>query len=107
MARPNKPADIDETSWESTVRDEIAAIDPTLVAPRASVSVSVRDLKDLDLELLAAQAVVDADERSTSAGGRFSLFDLRAGATRALSRTGIVAERSRRESRAMDRARHR
>ena len=93
VARPNKPAAVDETSWEATVRDEIAAIDRVLVAPRASVSISARDLHDLDLELLAAQAVVDADERSTSTGGRFSLFDLRAGAIRALSRTGIVAAR--------------
>jgi exodeoxyribonuclease V alpha subunit len=32
--------------------------------------------------------------RSTSCGGRFSIFDIRAGAIRALSRTGVVAERS-------------
>lgn len=48
----------------------------------------------LDLDLLAAAAIVDADERSRSCGGRFSTFDIRAGATRALSRTGIVAERN-------------
>ncbi|MDT0180207.1 AAA family ATPase [Microbacterium sp. ARD31] len=47
------------------------------------------------MDLLAAQAVVDADERSTSCGGRFSNFDVRAGAIRALSRTGVVAERDR------------
>lgn len=49
----------------------------------------------MDLDLLAARAVIDADERSTSSGGRFSVFDLRAGAIRALSRTGVVAERDR------------
>lgn len=32
-ARPNKPADIDETSWEATVREEIVAVDPAIVAP--------------------------------------------------------------------------
>jgi len=94
VARPNKPTDLDETSWEKTVRDEIATIDPRLVLPRAAVPVEAGDLQAVDLELLAAQAVVDADERSTSTGGRFSAFDLRAGAIRALSRTGIVAERS-------------
>ena len=36
VSRPNKPADVDEASWEATVRDEIAAIDPGLLAPRAA-----------------------------------------------------------------------
>ncbi|MFS0895009.1 AAA family ATPase [Microbacterium sp. 179-I 3D3 NHS] len=49
----------------------------------------------LDLDLLAAQAVDDADERSTSCGGRFSILDIRPGAIRALSRTGVAAERDR------------
>lgn len=43
--------------------------------------------------VIAAAAIVDADERSTSCGGRFSAFDLRAGALRSLSRTGIVVPR--------------
>lgn len=81
-------------SWETTARDEIAAIDPSLVLPRAAVPVEARELHAVDLDLLASQAVVDADERSTSSGGRFSVFNLRAGAIRALSRTGVVAERS-------------
>ena len=93
VSRPNKPADIDEMSWESTVRDEIAAIDPNLIAPRAAVLVAASDLNAVNFDLLAAQAVVDANERSTSSGGRFSIFDLRAGVIRALSRTGVVAER--------------
>ncbi|MBN9178896.1 MAG: AAA family ATPase [Microbacterium sp.] len=92
-ARPNKPAHLDEESWEATVRDEIAAIDAALLAGRAAVDVAPLRIDDLDLDLLAATAVVDADERSTSSSGRFSAFDLRAGATRALSRSGIVAER--------------
>lgn len=94
VARPNKPADLDEVSWESSVRDEIAAIDPRLIVARAPITVAATELHALDLDLLAAVAIVDADERSASCGGRFSIFDIRAGATRALSRAGIVAERS-------------
>ncbi|MGC5171611.1 AAA family ATPase [Microbacterium sp. DT81.1] len=93
VSRPNKPADLDELSWEARVRDEIAAIDAGLVAERAAVRVEAIDIDTLDLDLLAAMAIVDADERSTSSGGRLSAFDIRAGATRALSRTGIVAPR--------------
>ncbi|GEP49318.1 AAA family ATPase [Microbacterium saccharophilum] len=93
VARPNKPADLDELSWESRVRGEIAAIDPRLINARAPIAVASTDLHALDLDLLAAVAIVDADERSTSCGGRFSTFDVRAGAMRALSRTGIVAPR--------------
>lgn len=94
VARPNKPTDLDEMSWESRVRDEIAAIDPSLIAARAPIAVASTDLHTLDLDLLVAAAIVDADQRSTSCGGRFSTFDMRAGAIRALSRTGVVAERN-------------
>ena len=94
VARPNKPADVDEMSWESRVRDEIAAIDKSLISARVPIAVVATDLHDLSLDLLAAAAIVDADQRSTSCGGRFSTFDIRAGAVRALSRTGIVAERN-------------
>jgi exodeoxyribonuclease V alpha subunit len=95
VSRPNKPADLDEASWEARVRDEIAAIDPSLITRRAPLSNAAIDLNAVDLDLLAAKAVVDADERSASCGGRFSVFDIRAGAVRALSRTGVVAERDR------------
>ena len=44
-------------------------------------------------ELLAARAIVEADARSARYGGRFSRFDVRAGATRALAASGVVAER--------------
>ena len=94
-SRPNKPTDFDEASWETHVRNEIAAIDPSLITRRAPIPVTATDLDAVDLDLLAARAVVDADERSTSCGGRFSIFDIRAGAIRALSRTGVVAERNR------------
>lgn len=93
VARPNKPDDLDEASWEAHVRDEITAIAPNLTAPRAPIPVDATGLHAVDLNLLSAQAIVDADERSTCCGGRFSSFDIRAGAIRALSRTGIVAER--------------
>ncbi len=93
VSRPNRPADLDEAWWEARVRDEIAAIDPGLTTPRVPIQVAATDQHAVDLDLLAAQAVVDADERSTSCGGRFSIFDVRAGAIRALSRTGVVAER--------------
>lgn len=95
VSRPNKPAHLDEASWEARVRDEIAAIDPSLTTPRPPIPVAATDPHAIDLDLLAAKAVVDADERSTSCGGRFSMFDIRAGAIRALSRTGVVAERDR------------
>ncbi|MGP3536415.1 AAA family ATPase [Microbacterium sp. RD1] len=93
VSRPNKPADLDEAAWEARVRDEITAIDESLTTPRAPIPVTATDPDAVDLDLLAAQAVVDSDERSTSSGGRFSSFDIRAGAIRALSRTGVVAER--------------
>ncbi|WP_228479276.1 AAA family ATPase [Microbacterium atlanticum] len=95
VSRPNKPAGLVEASWEARVRDEITAIDPGLTTLRAPVPVAVTDPDALNLDLLAAQAVVDADERSTSCGGRFSSFDIRAGAIRALSRTGVVVARDR------------
>jgi hypothetical protein len=78
VARPNKPADLDETSWEAYVRDEIAAFDSSLITPRAPITATATDLHALDLDLLVAQAIVDADARSTSCGGRFSVFDLSA-----------------------------
>ena len=93
VSRPSKPTDLDEAAWEARVRDEITAIDPSLTTLRATIQVAAIDPHAVDLDLLAAQAVVDADERSTSCGGRFSVFDIRAGAIRALSRTGVVAER--------------
>lgn len=94
IARPNKPAHLDEASWNATIRDEVAGICPTLIATRPAVAMTPVQLDELDLDQLAATAVVDADERSTSSGGRFSVFDIRAGATRALSRSGVVSERT-------------
>ncbi|KQP67860.1 hypothetical protein ASF40_20100 [Microbacterium sp. Leaf288] len=92
-ARPKKPDTIDETSWEHLITDELATLDPTLLEPRPGVPVWVVTLEDLDFGLLGARAAVDADARSTACGGRFSLFDLRAGVTRALASSGVVGAR--------------
>jgi nucleoside-triphosphatase THEP1 len=92
-ARPNKPGDVDETEWEHLVRDELAAIDPGILRPRPPTHVTSAPADALDLDLLAACAVVEADARSASCGGRFSLFDVRAGATRAVAASGMVAAR--------------
>lgn len=94
VSRPNKPEGLDEDSWNAAVCDEIAAIDPGLLRERTAVGLDPVDPKTLDRDLLAAMAIVDADGRSVTSGGRFSAFDLRAGAIRALSRSGIVSARA-------------
>ncbi|WP_100811811.1 MULTISPECIES: AAA family ATPase [unclassified Microbacterium] len=93
LSRPNKPVHLDEEDWESTIRDELTAIDPKLTNARLPLPFTVVDLAGLDIASLAGAAVADADERSRASSGRFSRFDLRAGAIRALSRSGIVADR--------------
>jgi hypothetical protein len=90
--RPNKPYDLDEDNWAAIIRDEIHTTDPTRTA-RAAVAVTPVDAADIDLDLVAAKAVVDADGRSTGSGGRFSVFDVRAGLLRALSSAGLVTDR--------------
>ena len=92
-ARPNKPGDIDEAAWEQLIADELAAIDPAILRDRDAVSVQRTLIDQLDRDLLAARAVVEADARSACCGGRFSLFDVRAGATRAVAASGVVAPR--------------
>ncbi|MFS0733841.1 AAA family ATPase [Microbacterium sp. 1P10UB] len=94
VARPDKPALLDEESWERAVRDEIQGFDPSIGHPRTPAPLVATPLGDLDVDLLAAMAVVDADDRSRSSSGRFSLYDLHAGALRALSRTGLVVDRA-------------
>jgi hypothetical protein len=91
--RPDKRGHIDEIDWADLIRDEISSADPQLGHEPAAVSVARVSMDDLDLELLAAKSIVDADARSTGTGGRFSEMDVRAGATRALATTGIVAPR--------------
>jgi thymidylate kinase len=92
-ARPNKPGDIDEASWEHLITEELHAIDPTLTDLRPAVAPHAVPVEELDLELLAARATVEADARATACGGRFSVVDLRAGAMRALAASGAVAAR--------------
>jgi exodeoxyribonuclease V alpha subunit len=92
--RPNKPGNLDEDDWAGLVRDELGAADPAVLLARTPVGASSASTADLDIELLAAKAVVDADARSTGMGGRFSLMDVRAGALRALAATGAMAERT-------------
>lgn len=92
-ARPNKPGEVDEAAWEQLIADELVAIDSTILRERPEVTLPSAELGELDLELLAARAVVEADARSASCGGRFSLFDIRAGATRAVAASGVVAPR--------------
>lgn len=91
--RPGKPADLDEVEWEQVVRGELREVDPSLLTSRAPVPVVAVRVGELDRDLLAARAIVDADARSTGSGGRFSSVDLRAGATRAVAISGVVAER--------------
>lgn len=91
--RPEKPGHVEEGDWTKLVRDELLAADPQLGQERTSVTVAGVRVEDLDLDLLAARAIVDADSRSTSTGGRFSLMDVRAGAVRAVAASGVIADR--------------
>ncbi|MBT8798446.1 AAA family ATPase [Microbacterium flavum] len=91
--RPTKPQRLDEDEWEQLVRDEIAVIDPALLSEVPHRPVVATAPADPDPDLFAAKALVDADRRSASSGGRFSLIDVRAGATRAVASSGIVASR--------------
>jgi len=92
-SRPNKPGDVDETAWEQLIVEELAAIDPAILRGRDAVSVQSAPIDQLDRDLLAARAVVESDARSACCGGRFSLFDVRAGVTRAIAASGVVAPR--------------
>ncbi|AZS36265.1 ATP-dependent RecD-like DNA helicase [Microbacterium lemovicicum] len=94
VARPDKPAVLDEESWERAVREELQGLDPSIGHPRSLSPLAAIPLGHLDVNLLAAMAVVDANDRSRSSGGRFSLYDLHAGALRALSRTGVIVDRA-------------
>lgn len=94
QGRPGKPVNIDEIEWQQRVRDELAEIDPLLVETRCPLRRTAASLADLDRNDLAERAIADADARSVSSSGRFSTWDLRAGAIRALACSGAVAERA-------------
>lgn len=91
--RPDKPGQLNEDDWAEVVRDELTNADPRLSQARSSLSVSSESIAELDLELLAAKAIVDADARSTGTGGRFSAMDVRAGAIRAIAASRIIVDR--------------
>lgn len=91
--RPNKPGQVDEDGWEELTRAELRAIDPQVENLRPSVPVRAVMIADLDRDLLAAIAIVEADGRATATGGRYGMYDLRAGALRAIAASGVVAHR--------------
>ncbi|WP_431245322.1 AAA family ATPase [Leifsonia xyli] len=93
VGRPNKPGELNEDDWAALVREELFTADPELGVQRSPARLPHVAAEDIDIELLAAKAVVDADARSTGSGGRFSMMDVRAGALRAIAATGVVADR--------------
>jgi exodeoxyribonuclease V alpha subunit len=90
--RPDKSDNLDEDEWAGFIQEELMSLDPQLIIQRSPELITPGSIADLDLELLSAKAVVDADARSTGTGGRFSMMDLRAGAIRAVGATGVVAD---------------
>ncbi|WP_431219320.1 AAA family ATPase [Leifsonia xyli] len=92
--RPSKPGHLDEEDWTSIVMTELLHADPEIGLPRDEKVAQSIAIEDLDIELLAAKAIVDADARSTGTGGRFSDMDVRAGAIRALAASGVITERA-------------
>jgi exodeoxyribonuclease V alpha subunit len=93
VGRPNKPGGLNEDDWAALIREELRTTEPTLGMQRSPAAVPCVAVRDLDIELLAAKAVVDADGRSTGSGGRFSMMDVRAGALRAIAATCVIADR--------------
>ncbi|MEJ1154620.1 AAA family ATPase [Microbacterium marmarense] len=91
--RPNKPDITDEREWEQLIHHELREIDSGILLAHHPIEPRIVSFENLDHDLLAAQAIVDADSRSTGCGGRFSGYDLRAGATRAVAASGVVASR--------------
>ena len=93
QGRPGKPVHLDEAEWEQRVRAEVADIDPFLPWHRRQARLEPRQTGELNRDLLAQMAIADADARSVSSSGRFSTWDVRAGAIRAISRSGVMADR--------------
>jgi len=91
--RLDKPHDLDEAAWVDLVRDELTGLDPDVLNARPAVALRPRHPDAVDRALLARRAVVDADERSRSSNGRFSVLDVRAGATRAVAASGVSGAR--------------
>lgn len=93
--RPKKPGELNEGDWSSMVTAELLQADPGLSRHRTTAATRPVALEELDVALLSAKAIVDADARSTGTGGRFSDLDVRAGAIRAVASSGVVADRQR------------
>jgi exodeoxyribonuclease V alpha subunit len=93
QSRPGKPDVVDEDAWQELIRAEITSLDSYAATPRVPAAVRAMPVGGLDRDLLAAVAVADADRRSAGSGGRFSRFDVRAGAIRALAASGVIAAR--------------
>ncbi len=93
QGRPGKPTQLDEDDWEERVRSELAELDPLLLWKRRAARLEPTPLAELDPVLLAQMALVDADARAVSSSGRFSAWDVRAGAIRAISRAGVISDR--------------
>jgi exodeoxyribonuclease V alpha subunit len=91
--RPNKPGRLDEAEWEARVADELAQIDAHLLSPRPAASPTTVSIADLDRMLLAGMALLDADARSVGSNGRYSPWDVRAGAIRAVAAQHVIADR--------------
>lgn len=94
IGRPNKPGPLNEGAWSERVRNELAAIDSTLLCRRSLMLAPAVPIGSVDRARLASVALVDADDRSVSSSGRFSPWDLRAGAIRAVAQSGIIADRA-------------
>ncbi|GAA4345498.1 AAA family ATPase [Microbacterium rhizosphaerae] len=91
--RPNKPNDLDESTWEAMIRDELTALDPGLWDAGDPIEPSVQPIAALDRDLLAVRAIADADRRAAHSGGRFSRYDIQAGAMRAVASCSVQADR--------------
>ncbi|NYE18096.1 AAA family ATPase [Microbacterium immunditiarum] len=89
-ARPDKPVAFAEEDWAAMIRGELATLGP----PRPMAPSPPPRVGRLDRNLLAGIAVNEADQRAASTGGRFSVIDVRAGATRAVAATGVIADRA-------------
>ncbi len=94
VGRPNKPDELDQDDWAALIKQELLTADPALQKGYSPIEIASAPLANLDLELLAAKAIVDADARSTGTGGRFSMMDLQAGVIRAIAATGVIVERT-------------
>lgn len=91
--RPGKPSDVNEDEWSELSKQEFLRLDPYVLTPLRPLEAPQPGPTGVDHDLLARRAVADADDRSRASNGRFSVLDIRAGASRAVASSGIVGER--------------